>query len=228
MRVLGLDGCRDGWVVVEADDHGWVGASVARTAARALDLASASGAVDAVVVDIPIGVPISGSRKADTLARKFIKPRGSSVFPTPIRAALDSKTYDDARAASLAVHGKSLSKQAWAISDKIRDIDEWAPTATVPVREGHPEVSFRAMAGAPIGHYKKTQPGAMLRWELLRENGIAVPCDLDLRALPSAARDDVYDAAAMAWTALRVARGEAVSIPDTPEDMGGWRAAIWY
>jgi predicted RNase H-like nuclease len=40
--------------------------------------------------------------------------------------------------------------------------------------------------------------------------------------------DDVYDAAAMAWTARRVARGEAVSLPDPPEVFSdGIPSAIW-
>ena len=39
---------------------------------------------------------------------------------------------------------------------------------------------------------------------------------------------DVLDAAAVAWTAMRVATGRAHSLPDPPEVFSdGWPAAIW-
>jgi len=43
-------------------------------------------------IDIPVGLPDTGSREADSVARKFIGPRASSVFPCPIRLALEATT----------------------------------------------------------------------------------------------------------------------------------------
>ena len=63
---------------------------------------SLKAVVTSYILSLAVGIPISGSRQADTLARRFIKPRGSSVFPTPIRAALGAPTYELARAASIA------------------------------------------------------------------------------------------------------------------------------
>jgi predicted RNase H-like nuclease len=40
--------------------------------------------------------------------------------------------------------------------------------------------------------------------------------------------DDVLDAAAVAWTANRIAVGIASTLPDPPEQVGGRRVAIWY
>jgi predicted RNase H-like nuclease len=40
--------------------------------------------------------------------------------------------------------------------------------------------------------------------------------------------DDVLDAAAAAWSANRIAKGEAVSLPDPPESKDGLQVAIWY
>jgi hypothetical protein len=34
-------------------------------------------------------------------------------------------------------------------------------------------------------------------------------------------------AAAVAWTARRVAGGDGLSFPSPPEDLGGWAVAIW-
>ncbi len=61
---------------------------------------------------------------------------------------------------------------------------------------------------------------------LLASHGIRLPGLLG-RAGGMAATDDVIDAAAAAWTARRVAAGEAMCLPSPPEDLGGWPAAIW-
>jgi predicted RNase H-like nuclease len=146
-----------------------------------------------------------------------------------VRAALEATEYAAARIASVAASGKSLSKQAWAISDKIREVDAWVRGAQVTVREGHPEVSSRAMAAEPIEHYKKTLSGAMLRWQMLAGEGIELPGSMDANAFRGVDLDDSHDAAAMAWTARRVARGEATSLPAAPEvSSDGWQCAIWY
>ncbi|WP_062385089.1 DUF429 domain-containing protein [Demequina iriomotensis] len=229
MTYLGLDACKKGWVVAAIDDDGWVdlfvASGIAEAEARGIDEFGAT----LLVVDIPIGIPDSGPRRADQLARRSIAPRGSSVFPTPVRTALVAPTYEAARIASLAASGKSLSKQAHAIAERVLDVDGYVAHASIPVREGHPEVSFRAMAGKGIVHPKKTYAGASLRLDLLREEGIAVPVGLE-RDLPGAAWDDVLDAAAMAWTARRVARGEADRFPALKKAerfSDGIDSAIW-
>jgi predicted RNase H-like nuclease len=229
MTVLGLDGCKGGWLAIAVDDTGYLDAFVAPTVAEVERIGRYRWGITAMVIDIPVGVPDSGPRRADREARRFIAPRHSSVFSTPVRAALGALDYNAARVASLAACGKSLSKQAWAITDKIRDVDAWAAGATVMAREGHPEVSFRAMAGEPILHYKKTLSGAKLRRELLAGEGIKLPGSLDAKAFRGVDFDDIHDAAAMAWTARRVAHGEAVSLPAQPEVFSdGWPSAIWY
>ncbi|NYI42618.1 DUF429 domain-containing protein [Demequina lutea] len=229
MTVLGLDGCKGGWIAIAVDDSGYVDTFVAPTVAAAESVGVERWGIEAMVIDIPIGIPDTGPRLADVEARRFIKPRHNSVFPTPVRAALEAPDYNAARIASLSASGKSLSKQAWAISDKIRKVDAWVRGAQVTACEGHPEVSFRAMAGEPIEHYKKTLSGAMLRWQLLGGEGIELPGSLDAKAFRGVDLDDVHDAAAMAWTARRVARGEAVSLPAEPEVFSdGWQSAIWF
>ena len=40
--------------------------------------------------------------------------------------------------------------------------------------------------------------------------------------------DDVLDAAAVAWSAHRMATGTAQSHPNPPEEANGHRIAIWY
>lgn len=230
MNYIGLDACKTGWVAVVISDDGFIDAFVARGIREAEERGISEFLASLIVVDIPIGIPDSGSRSADTLARRFISPRGSSVFPTPVRSALEAESYAAARIASVATSGKSLSAQAYAIRERILDVDAHLGSARIRVLEGHPEVSFRAMAGRGIEHPKKTFAGMSLRHELLAGEGVAVPMGAE-RALAGASADDVLDAAAMAWTARRVARDGADRFPPEEEAQrfsDGVDSAIWF
>ena len=85
----------------------------------------------------------------------------------------------------------------------------------------HPELTTQA------GHRaEKTWAGQRERLALLAADGL----DLDLLVgdTGDAAPDDVVDAAAVAWTARRLALGTAVGHPDPPEPVPyGLHAAIW-
>jgi predicted RNase H-like nuclease len=88
------------------------------------------------------------------------------------------------------------------------------------------------MSGAPLAHGKHSAGGCVERGRLLAGAGLVIPDDV-MAGFGASGLDDVYDAAAMtrqamAWTARRVARGEAVSLPDPPEVFSdGVPAAIW-
>lgn len=88
-------------------------------------------------------------------------------------------------------------------------------------------MSFRALAGAPIAHAKKAWNGQTERLRLLEDAGIAVPRNLDeAGGVPP---DDVLDAAVAAWTATRIVRDKARTLPaDPPTDPRGRPIAIWY
>jgi len=186
-----------------------------------------TSALVCVGIDIPIGLPDAGRRRADGLARARLVGKASSVFTTPTRRALLEPKYRQALATHRRLTGMGLPKQAFALRDKIFDVDQWLPAASCRVVEVHPELSFAAIHGSPVKASKKTWAGFQERMRLLESAGLVVPSDLNtlgLRASP----DDVLDAAAAAWTAMRVARGEAESLPDPPESFSdGWPAAIW-
>lgn len=238
MTVLGVDAYKRGWVAVALDDHGFVGAFVAPHIAAIEAEASERWGVEVIVIDVPIGVPDVGPRQADSLARAFLGSRASSVFSTPNRAALAAPDRASADAASRSVGGQGVSAQAFAIRDRILEVNGHLPRARARLLEGHPEVSFREMArpagddagtnGGPLPHGKASAAGLMLRADLLAAAGIAIPRSAH-DALGTAALDDVYDAAAMAWTARRVAAGRARALPDGGEVFGdGVASAIWY
>ena len=95
------------------------------------------------------------------------------------------------------------------------------------VVEVHPECSFREMAGTDLAHSKRTYNGMMKRRELLAKEGIDIPVELE--EIGQVAVDDIFDAAAAAWTAQRYALRRAQSLP--PKELWQWdRArpvAIW-
>jgi predicted RNase H-like nuclease len=110
---------------------------------------------------------------------------------------------------------------------KIVQVDRWVQQTPHRVVEIHPEASFGQLAGAPLQSLKSTWAGIARRRQLLAGAGIILPEDLG-PAGEKAAVDDVLDAAAAAWTALRVVRDQARPHPDPPELFSnGLASAIW-
>lgn len=106
-------------------------------------------------------------------------------------------------------------------------MDRWLDSAGMRVVEVHPEVSFATLAGSPISEPKSTWSGFHLRRRPLAEVGIILDGDMRLAGLRVGV-DDVLDAGIVAWTAQRVLRGEAFSLPDPPELFSeGDHSAIW-
>ena len=224
-RVLGVDGCRDGWVGV-APDPGGPRAYAAPDLLALVALAEGDGPVARVGIDIPVGLLDEGWRDADRLAAAMLGRRRSSIFTTPVRAALEADDHAAGVAISRERSGGGFSIQAWGLRAKVLEVDLLARGGDDRISEVHPEVTFATMAGRPAAYAKKTWAGQQERVGLLAAAG------LDLARLTgdtaSAAPDDVVDAAAVAWTAMRLVRGQAVSLPDPPQPVPyGLHAAIW-
>src|SRR5437899_2247078 len=91
-RVLGIDACKTGWVGIGLSGgtvHPYHGTHISDLVADA----EGDGPIDVVAIDIPIGLPDSGRRQADTLARQAAGPRWASVFITPVREALEADDH---------------------------------------------------------------------------------------------------------------------------------------
>ena len=210
--VAGVDGRRGGWVVAVVDITGTPRLdSLEYVAPLRLGLPAEA---TVIAIDMPIGLPAGTPRACDMAARKLLQPHGSRVFPAPPRAALDHA--DDYAAACLAaqsVTGKSLSKQTWNLLRAIAEVDEL--TDDPRIVECHPEIAFALMNGHPVDAKKKTPAGREERLALLR------------RWLPDLADpaygDDGLDAIACAWSAARIARSEALTLPhgEVPRDDAG-------
>jgi predicted RNase H-like nuclease len=225
--VLGVDGCRSGWVgVVLAPGRPVVGVLGATIATVVEAAGAAAGTLQAIGIDMPVHPPEAGHRQADVAARVHLGRKASSLFPTPARSVLDAPSYADACAAARALDGRAISRQAWALRPKILEVGAWLAAAPCPVYEVHPEVSFSLLTGAPIMAGKRSAAGLAARRQALLEAGIVAPTDLaDARGV---AADDVLDATVVAWSARRIAAGRARSFPDPPERLPDGRLdAIW-
>jgi predicted RNase H-like nuclease len=116
---------------------------------------------------------------------------------------LEAQTYDEAAVACRAISGKGISKQAFAILPKIREVDRLiTPERQRIFVEMHPEVSFTILAGRPMDHHKSTPEGLAERMVVLRQ----VFSDIDAHTAmkrKGAQPDDVLDAFVAAWSARR-------------------------
>lgn len=215
--VLGVDACKSGWVGIRL-----AGEVTAHFAPHIADLVTETDKV--VAIDIPIGLTDDSHRRADELGREFLAERRSSLFMTPVRAALEADSHELGNAINKQRTGKGISIQAFSLRKSILEVDAWLPSAPCPVLEVHPEMSFAEMAGAPLAERKKTWAGAERRRALLAAAGILPAGGLDG---VDAGVDDVLDAAAAAWTACRFLAGKAISVPSQPDRIDGREIAIW-
>lgn len=211
-RVLGVDGCRQGWVVVTLVEGAVVGVEVVTTLAEVL----ADGPFGAVGVDIPIGL-VDGPRDADAAARALLPGRASSVFSAPPRAVIDGAragvltTHAQATARAVEVTGLGISMQAWRLVPKIVEVDELL-AAGQPLHEVHPEVAFAVLTGAALPR-KRSWAGITTRRAVLARHGIELPDRFP--GDEDAAPDDVVDAAACAWVADGIAgAGTVLTLPE--------------
>lgn len=232
MRVTGVDAYRRGWVAVTlevpaAGRAGRVGVRAVRGHGTLDGLLAGNGA-GVVGIDMPLGLLESGWREADLAARGLLGVRRSSVFAIPPRAVWGEPDHAAASLRCRELTGKGLSVQAWGLRAKLLEADAYRETCAHPMYEVHPELAFCALSGAPLALSKHTAPGLELRRELLARAGLVLPAG---RSGPTARAPlaDTLDAAAVAWSAWRIATGHAVILPARPQrDRQGREIAIRY
>lgn len=248
--VVGVDGCKGGWIAVSRTGGGPVACRIHST----FEALIASYPADAIIaVDMPIGLPERvgrAGRGPEVLARKHLGDRQSSVFAIPSRAAVYAATdpfntlekwYEDHRKASDVARETSdpprgVSIQAFALFPKIREVDALLrarPELRRRVIESHPEAAFWRLNGEcamrlPKKIKGRINPAGMEeRRALLAARGLD-PTFLQERCPVGSGADDFLDACAMLLVAGRHACGESVSFPDPPlEDGHGIPIAIW-
>lgn len=236
--VLGVDGARAGWAIVRLS---LATGALSLFVAKHLRDADASlfGHARAVHVDMPIGLARTGKRAAEAMTRAAIGPRRSSVFPAPRRPMLKFDTYEAANhwGKTADPAGGGLSKQAWNLIAKIRELDDlMTPDRQTLIVEAHPELIFTRLRGTPCSAPKKTPAGARERASALEDaltsgrdpaGGLINQARAEGWLKGDLADDDIRDACALAISARDRLNGEAWRMSDDACDGRGLIMEIW-
>jgi len=213
---VGVDGCSAGWFAVFLDEENeknceWKIGLFPKFSFLIDFLKKEYGQAEPLIlIDIPIGLKAGGSgeRLSDLGARNILKARKSSIFPVPCREAVYAESYEKACEVNERLAGKSISKQAWNIVPKIRDVDSFLIGNKIfrgKVRETGPEICFQAFIGFPMKYSKKHPEGFLERKEALRSVCLftdeIVEATLSKYRRKDVTKDDILDALAVAITA---------------------------
>jgi predicted RNase H-like nuclease len=161
-----------------------------------------------ICVGVPVGLPSEGSdeRAPDPLVRSHLPDH--AVPRVPVRAAVHKQTRRAAARVNERRTGQPLDERAWSLAVPIRQVDSLLRhvAETPPVfREAHPELCYRAFAGAVATQPRGSAAGYAQRLNALEayEEGAAIA----VRAVARAAADtparvaDALDAVALGLTA---------------------------
>lgn len=226
---VGIDSCKYGWVVVSINSLGDYNAELIKNIDQILNVKA-----DIYLIDMPIGLLENGTdeRLCDKLIRRMLQPnRGSSVFPVPARKAIYTNSYKEALRMNKELTGKGLSKQSYAITPKIKEVDEFLldhKYATNCLHESHPEVCFAEIIGSPCKYNKKSADGEFERINALRQY-FNINKMLSEIKFPKkdVATDDIIDASVLAVIGLLGLKNGFKTIPENPpEDNHGLKMSI--
>jgi predicted RNase H-like nuclease len=169
--------------------------------------------------DIPIGLKQDSDRLLEKSVRLALGHRKSSVFPVPCHPAAYAENYAEASSINRQQIGKGLSKQAWFICPRIRDVDRLLrsePSRRSIIGECHPELAFTLLNGAPLDASKKTPAGQRQRRQIIERHlpDLTLFIDKMLKQFPrrDLLLDDIFDALVLAITAKK-----ATILPAEPE-----------
>ncbi len=128
-------------------------------------------------------------------------------------------------------HSGGLSKQAWNITAKIREIDsKIRPQDQSFTIEAHPELAFQSFNGGLCPDRKRSAKGMKQRIDLLSAEGFeGLERCIESLDKKQASPDDLLDACALAVVAQRKDQGQAQCLWGDPlYDEKGLRMEIWY
>lgn len=248
---IGVDGCRTGWIAVigyptptseTLRTELRIYASAAGGLTALVDECEAMSRRPVVAVDVPMGLPRrAGLRECDREARAALGRRWPCVFPAPDRELL-GLGFEDARALVLQRRAAEphranpvMTKQSMAIAPKIAEADELLAADSARQEwliEVHPELSFLALARA-LGRLeastglprKKRTAGRAVRTSLIAAEFPDAPARIAAVewSTTEVARDDILDAYAGLWSALRFVRRrpELIVLGDGSRDDAG-------
>jgi predicted RNase H-like nuclease len=219
-QYLGLDGFRGGWVAAWIDDTGNHGFDYSSSLSRLLSIPHKRA-----MIDMPIGLKMSGHRKCDVSAREMV---GASVFLGARR-----NLWEFPNQASANQHycrhegaGMGISCQLWSIRAKIKEVDDFiTPVRQATIGETHPELIFQKLGNHLRLERKKSEAGRNQRIKLLTDWGIVKTSKwLTQRFGTGIGCDDLIDACACAVAA----RDSSARLGGDEVDPRGLRMEINY
>src|SRR5260221_10426286 len=114
MLVLGIDGCKAGWIGIALDENGSINGVHAGCLKQLIDkLPNAT----VIAVDIPIGCEPNRFRTVDDVARGWVgRARSNSVFSVPPIDVFRMTDHESACKRCRELTGKALSRQSFALA----------------------------------------------------------------------------------------------------------------
>ena len=254
IKYVGVDGCKAGWIGIGLADDGYPKVAVCEDIS---DIVASFKDACVILVDIPIGLPEDGKpifRVCDKEARGLLGKRLNAVFLVPSRRfaneALENEDWGYRKSEEMKYaerhrkaskwsqdrYGKGIAAQAFGITRKIGEMDEYLPKhlgadSPMPtIREVHPEICFWALNGgntdSAMATSKKKPLGFGERLDVLRHRAQDFNC-VDVDAIIKKVRDkftrsqvaddDILDALAAAITA-RIGCQEGNELRTLPEN----------
>ncbi|TKG94382.1 DUF429 domain-containing protein [Puteibacter caeruleilacunae] len=168
--LVGIDACKAGWLCVFYDLKNYTWGLF-----ESLHLMlHHTPSLQQILIDMPIGLSDENHpRTIDSLLRKQLPRRGSTVFNVPCREAVYASDKTQAREANIKVEGKSISEQSLNICGKIKELDELAQHLPPHLRmyECHPEFSFKKLNNNQVVMSKKsTNEGILERLHIIESH----------------------------------------------------------
>ena len=216
--VVGIDWMKPYWLAVEF--HG--NQITARKLAHISGINNHYLEADAVLIDIPVGIPENPKEdvhRPDREARGYLPgERKPTIFPVPCRQAINLENYAEASAENERVLGRKLTSQSHGFTKMIRQVDDFLAMDSRwknRLVESHPEVAFQMLNdGKGLKYSKHTAEGLTERIAILQCHGIE-PLPLLAEFVPKQ-HEDVLDALCLAWSAKLGCENGFHTIPKTP------------
>ena len=179
-------------------------------------LCSAYEDADAIIIDIPIGLPENSEEaflRPDKEARDYlVTARKSTLFNVPFRPVIYAESTKEAWDINHVLCGK-LTPQGMALCKIIRQVDAFLqenPKWKNKLLESHPEVVFQSLNGdSGLIHSKHTPEGLTERANILKRYSVILP-------ETAFKNDDMLDAASLALIGRLGINGGFVTIPKIP------------
>ncbi|MBU6145859.1 MAG: DUF429 domain-containing protein [Paenibacillaceae bacterium] len=189
------------------------------------DICTRYADADAVLIDIPIGLPETAQEASDRperLLRSALGKKARSVFPVPFRQQVYALSRATAWELNRLLHAKQ-TPMSMAICPAIRQVDAWLqrnPEWKNRLCESHPEYVFLLLHDhVPLLHQKNTPEGVSERISILRtyvanvEEVVQAYCT----TYRTTKNDDVLDALCLAVIGQEGLHHGFVTIPEVPQ-----------